>query len=148
MILTGRHVLVIAGAAFLVMLAPNIVMTVAAVRTFSGLVVPNSYVASQRFDHDRTAQLALGWTATLGFESGVLRLDFDDAAGHAIRPAGLSVTLGRPTTTRDDQTLTMVETPSGYAAEAPLAPGGWRVEITATAADGTAFRQSRDLLVR
>jgi nitrogen fixation protein FixH len=55
MILTGRRVLLIASAAFLVMLVPNIVLTVTAVRTFSGLVVPNGYVASQRFDRDRAA---------------------------------------------------------------------------------------------
>ena len=148
MTLTGRRVLLIAVAAFLVMLAPNIALTVAAVRTFSGLVVPNGYVASQSFDRERAAQQALGWTATLGHDAATIRLDFTDAAGHAVRPATLAVTLGRPSTTRDDRRLDMRETPAGYAAEAPLAPGPWRVEIAATAADGTAFRQSRDLPVR
>jgi len=33
--------------------------------------------------------------------------------------------------------------PAFYA----LAPGGWRAEIVATAADGTRFHQSRDLRV-
>jgi nitrogen fixation protein FixH len=147
MILTGRRVLLIASAAFLVMLIPNIVLTVTAVRTFSGLVVPNSYVASQRFDRDRAAQAGLGWRLGLKHAEGVLRLDFADAAGETVRPATLEVRLGRPTTRHDDRTLALFETPTGYAAEAPLAPGRWRVEIAATAADGTGFRQSRDLLV-
>lgn len=148
MTLTGRQVFGIATGAFLVMLVPNIVMTVAAVRTFSGLVVPNSYVASQEFDRARAAQQALGWTATLRHADGAIRLDIADAQGGTVRPPALEVTLGRPTTTRDDRLLVLETTPTGYAAAAPLAPGMWRVEIHATAADGTAFHQSRDLYVR
>jgi nitrogen fixation protein FixH len=148
MTLTGRRVLVIAVAVFLVMLLPNVVLTVFAVRTFSGLVVPNSYVASQEFDRARAAQAALGWTAALSHADGVLTLDLADARGAAVRPATLDLTVGRPTTARDDRRLALVETPTGYAAAAPLAPGSWRVEIAATADDGTGFRQSRDLVVR
>jgi nitrogen fixation protein FixH len=147
MTLDGRRVLAIAIGAFVVMLVPNIVMTVAAVKTFSGLVVPNSYVASQNFDRDRAAQLALGWQVAVSHADGVFRLTIDDARGDPVRPATLSVTVGRPTTTRDDLPLPLVETPSGYAAEAPLAAGNWRLEIAATAADGTAFRQSRAIFV-
>ena len=148
MTLTGRHVALIAGGAFLAMLVPNIVLTVAAVRTFSGLVVPNSYIASQDFDRARAAQLALGWQAELAHEGGILSLRLADAAGRVVRPAALAVTVGRPTTTRSDLELVLEETPAGYAADADLAPGNWRVEIAATAADGTAFRQSRDIFVR
>lgn len=146
--LTGRRVLVIALAAFTIMLIPNIVLSVLAVRTFSGLVVPNSYVASQSFDRDRAAQQALGWQVDLAFADGVLRLDIVDAEGATVRPARLAVTAGRPTTTRADMALALEETPHGYAAAAPLGPGHWRVEIQAAAADRTAFRQSRDLFVR
>lgn len=148
MILNGRRFLGIATGFFIVMLIPNVIMAVYAVRTFSGLVVPNSYVASQTFDRERSAQQALGWTAALVHDGDAVRLDFTDASGRVVRPATLTVTLGRPTTTRDDRVLALVETPGGYAAAAPLAPGMWRVEIVATAADGTAFRQSRDLHVR
>jgi nitrogen fixation protein FixH len=65
-----------------------------------------------------------------------------------VRPAAIAVTLGRPTTTRDDRAVTLAPAPAGYTAVAPLAPGHWRVETAATAADGTAFRQSRDIFVR
>jgi nitrogen fixation protein FixH len=145
--LTGRLVLLIAAGAFLFMLIPNIILTVFAVDTFSGLVVPNSYVASQSFDRDRNAQLALGWTVGIAHENGAVRVTIVDAAGSTVRPEMLSVTVGRPTTTRDDRTLALAETPTGYAAEVDLAPGGWRAEIVATAADGTRFHQSRDLRV-
>jgi nitrogen fixation protein FixH len=148
MTLTGRRVALIAGAAFLVMLIPNVILTVTAVETFSGLVVPNSYVASQSFDRDRAAQAALGWQVMVDYADGALHLAIDDARGHPVRPAALTVVVGRPTTTRDDVPLTLEETPAGYAAPVPLAAGNWRVEIAAAAVDGTAFRQSRDIFVR
>ena len=146
-ILTGRRVLLIALAAFLVMLTPNIVLAVAAVRTFSGLVVPNSYVASQEFDRTRVAQQALGWTIALDHEGEVIRLDITDAAGHAVHPPEITLTLGRPTTTRNDATPALQPTPTGYAAHLPLGPGRWIAGIEASAADGTAFRQTRALTV-
>ncbi len=146
--LTGRMVALIAAGAFVFMLIPNVVLTVFAVDTFSGLVVPNSYVASQSFDRDRAAQLALGWTVAVAHEDGVVRLSIADADGHAVRPPELVATVGRPTTARDDRVLDLEETPTGYAAAvAGLAPGVWRVEIVATAADGTRFHQNRDLPV-
>lgn len=145
--LTGRRMALIAAAAFLAMLIPNIVLIVTSVRSFSGLVVPDSYVASQQFDRLRAAQLALGWTVGVRHADGVLRLDMTDAAGLPVRPAALAVTVGRPTTTRDDAAIALEPTPEGFAGAAPLAPGNWRVEIAATAADGTAFRQSRDIWV-
>ncbi len=148
--LTGRAVLLIALGAFAVTLAVNLLLAFTAVRTFSGVVVDNSYVASQSFDATRAAQVALGWTVTLtdDTQAGVLGVAFTDASGAVVRPATLAVTLGRPTTTRDDQTIALKQVVGGYAGPAPLAPGLWRVEITATAADGTAFRQSRSLRVK
>lgn len=145
--LGGRGVLAIAVGAFLVMLTPNIILAVTAARTFSGLVVNDSYVASQDFDRLRAAQIALGWSVALEHADDALRLAITDAAGGVVRPASLTVTMGRPTTTREDRVIELLETPQGYAGEAPMAPGQWRVEIAATAADGTAFRQSHDLWV-
>lgn len=145
--LGGRGVLVIAVVAFLVMLAPNVILAVTATRTFSGVVVEDSYVASQDFDRLKAAQVALGWTVRLEHEADVLRVDITDAGGRVVRPASLDVTMGRPTTTREDRAVEMHETPAGFAGEAPMAPGHWRVEIAAIAANGTPFRQSRDVWV-
>lgn len=143
--LTGRKVLVIALALFGVVLASNITLAVLATRTFSGLVVPNSYVASQNFDARRDAQNALGWHVAIATEGGVLRLEMSDTEGRMLRPARLALTLGRPTTTRDDRVLDLLETPTGYAAKLPPGAGAWRLEIAAEAADGTVFSQVRDL---
>ncbi len=147
-VLKGWHVATIAGGAFAVVLGVNILLAVTAARTFSGVVVDDGYVASLHFNEARDAQIALGWTASLREVDGVLHVAFTDAKGRAVRPATLAVTLGRPTTTRDDATISLRETSDGYVGPAHLGPGAWRVEIHATAADGTAFRQSRSLFVR
>lgn len=145
--LGGRGVFIIAAIAFLVMLTPNIILAVTAARTFSGVAVDDSYVASQEFDRLKAAQLALGWTVVVEHDANVLRLAITDTMGRPAYPAALSVTIGRPTTTRDDRIILMLETPEGYAGEAPMGPGHWRVEIAATADDGTAFRQSHDIWI-
>ncbi|HRO12030.1 FixH family protein [Amaricoccus sp.] len=147
-VLTGRRVALISAGFFLAFFIPNVVLTWTAVGTFSGVVVDDSYAASQEFDRRRAAQVALGWTVALEHADDVLTLRITDGAGRTVRPAGIAVTMGRPTTSRDDRALALEETPDGYAALARLGPGAWRAEISATAADGTAFRQRRDLVVR
>ncbi len=132
-VLTGRRVALIALAFFLTFLIPNIVLMWTAIGTFSGLVVSDSYTASQQFDRLRAAQMALGWTVEVDQADDVLAIGITDAYGQTIRPATLAVTVGRPTTSRSDQPLVLEATPDGYAAHAPLAPGSWRVEISATA---------------
>ena len=58
--LTGAKVFAITAGAFGVIIAVNVVLAVKAVQTFPGLEVANSYVASQSFDAERTAQQKLG----------------------------------------------------------------------------------------
>lgn len=146
--LTGRKVAVIGALLFALVFAPNVILAFYAVRTFSGLVVPNSYVASQEFDVRRRAQEALAWSLSLDPGEGELRLAIVDADGRAVRPPALAVTVGRPTTTADDRVLSLVETASGYASALDLAPGAWVALIEATAEDGTAFTQRHSFTIR
>lgn len=146
--LTGRKVFLIAAAIFAVVLTPNLLMAWFAVSTFSGLVVDNSYVASQGFDRARAAQEALGWTLRVEPEAdGVLRLGFTDTDGKIVHPASLEAVVGRPTTERSDLQLELQRAPGGYVAEADLDPGNWVVMIAATAADGTAWHRREPLIV-
>lgn len=57
----GWHVFTGFAGAFSIIITVNLTLAFQAVRTFPGLEVRNSYVASQTFDADRTAQLGLGW---------------------------------------------------------------------------------------
>lgn len=146
--LKGRHVALIFGSAFAIIIAVNLVLATQAIRTFPGLEVKNSYVASQSFDHDRAAQDALGWQVGVTVEKGVLRLGIGDAAG-PVKARILEAKLGRASFAGDDRLLEMQQDNGFYRAAVPgLEPGAWRFWLTAEAADGTIFKQSHDLWVQ
>lgn len=142
--LTGKHVLAIVLAAFGIIIAVNITMAVFAIGTFPGLEVKNSYVASQSFDRDRAAQVALGWVVTPEYDGKVLTLAVRDAQGNPAKVAQLSATIGRPTISRDDVTPEFTYRGGLFSAAVALEPGNWVIRLTAVAADGTEFRQRID----
>ena len=142
--LTGRHVLAITLAAFGVIIAVNMVMAFKAVSTFPGLETPNSYVASQRFDRERAAQAALGWTVTPEYDGRELTLVVQDTQGNPARIRSLSATVGRPTHVREDQTPRFIYENGIFRAPLTLAPGIWNINVTAEAWNGTVFRQRID----
>ncbi|MBU1306263.1 MAG: FixH family protein, partial [Alphaproteobacteria bacterium] len=68
---TGRHMLLISIAFFAVVLAANLTMAISSARTWTGLVVANSYVASQQFQtvhNDIARQVAAGWALNLSYD--------------------------------------------------------------------------------
>ena len=139
--LTGRKVLAITLGAFGIILAANMTLLYAALGSFPGLEVKNSYVASQAFDRNRAAQEALGWTAGVSYTAGRLVLRVTDAQGAAISPTIRSALIGRATHVKDDQVLALAPGTGGLVAPVRLAPGNWQVRLEATAADGTSFTQ-------
>ncbi|MGB3316852.1 MAG: FixH family protein [Albidovulum sp.] len=145
--LTGRKVFAITASAFTVIIGVNVVMAVQAVRTFPGLEVRNSYVASQSFEAERAAQEALGWTLTDSYADGELRLSFRDAGGLPVKVEGLSATIGRTTEAASDIVPEFAWRNGDYIAPADLAPGKWMVLLEAFAADGTRFHQRLDMFV-
>jgi nitrogen fixation protein FixH len=145
--LTGRHVLGIAVGAFGVIIAVNLVMAFQAVSTFPGLEVANGYVASQRFEADRRAQEALGWTVTPAYAGGRLTLAVTDAEGLPAAMQSLEVLVGRTTASGDDMRPALARVDGVWQADVSLAHGKWMVLVEAAAADGTRFRQRLELFV-
>ncbi|WP_210115073.1 FixH family protein [Roseovarius aestuariivivens] len=139
--ITGKHVLIGFVAAFGVIVAVNLALAVSAVKTFPGLEVKNSYVASQTFDDRREAQEALGWTVSAHHKDGVLKLSIRDAAGRAVQAAQLAATVGRATHVKDDVTPEFRFDGVNYSAPVPLGDGNWNIRMRALAQDGTEFRQ-------
>ncbi|MFQ5624457.1 MAG: FixH family protein [Paracoccaceae bacterium] len=146
--LTGRKVLAIVVAAFAVVIAANLTLMFAATGTFPGLVVRNGYVASQQFDARLKAQRALGWTGRSDYEGGVIRLQLTATDGSPADATAVSAMIGRTTEAKDDRTLDFEFNGRDWIAEAALAPGRWRLEITALAADGTRFTQAHRISVQ
>jgi len=139
--LTGWHVLAIFGGAFTVIVGVNLTLAFEAVATFPGLETRNSYVVSQAFDQDRAAQLALGWAVSADVTDGELHLFIDDAIGPVVANI-TSATLGRATNVAEDITPVFRHDGVRFVADIPmLGLGNWNLRLTATAADGTEFRQ-------
>jgi len=139
--ITGRKVFIVFAAAFAVVIGVNVTMAVKAISTFPGLVTKNSYVASQSFDRERAAQIALAWTARASVEDGVLRLSIVDEMGQPVQPASLETMLGRATHVGEDQVPAFEFDGEAHIATVNLTPGNWNLRLQATGPDGTLFRQ-------
>lgn len=145
---TGTHAALVFGGSFALIIAVNLVLAVSAVRTFPGLEVANSYVASQEFDIRRAAQNALGWTVHADARDGRVILSITDANGSPVEVSALSATLGRATHVRDDIVPDFRFDGTAYVAPVDLGGGNWNIRMTARAANGTEFSQRVILHVR
>lgn len=139
--ITGRQVFIFTASAFGVIIAVNFLMAFMAVSTFPGVETKNSYTASQNFQTDRAAQLALNWTVEADVVDDQLVIAITDQAGRPVEVADISATLGRATHVNDDQFPNLVYQNGAYRAPAEIGPGNWNVRMLATAEDGTKFRQ-------
>jgi nitrogen fixation protein FixH len=148
--ITGRKVLLFTVGAFGVIIAVNLVMAYKAVSTFPGLEVKNSYVASQGFDARRDAQIGLGWQLAADYDPKAkeLRLNFTDEQGFPAEVMGLSVMVGRATIALDDTRPEFTRDAGVFVAPLVLPEGKWMMQIEAFSANGTAFRQRIDLMVK
>lgn len=138
--INGWHVFTMFVIGFGIIIAVNLTLAFNAVRTFPGLEVKNSYVASQSFDRDRAAQLALGWDVSARVTGNELTLRFDKK-GRGVAPVIEKATFGRATSVADDQTPEFVWNGAAYVAPVEMAPGNWNLRVEARAEDGTLFRQ-------
>ncbi|WP_377510500.1 FixH family protein [Octadecabacter sp. R77987] len=145
--ITGRKVFFGMAAAFGVIISVNLFLAYSAVKTFPGLEVKNSYVASQHFDENRAAQEALGWSISAEVHQDELQLAITNAAGQPVEVADLTGTFGRATSVRDDQTPDFVFDGTMYRAPVTTAAGNWNLRFEAVARDGTMFQQRVVVLV-
>ncbi len=138
--MTGRHVLAMFVFGFGVIISVNLILAFNAVRTFPGLEVKNSYVASQFFDENRATQLALDWTvsASLDGDQLTLRIEKD---GAPIAPRIETAIFGRPTSVAHDQTPDFRFNGAAYVAQVKAGSGNWNLRLSARAADGSLFQQ-------
>ncbi|WP_118132408.1 FixH family protein [Oceanicella sp. SM1341] len=127
--LTGRMVLAIFVAGFGIIIAVNLLMASFATGTFPGLVVENSYIASQEFDRNRAEQEALGWTVSMEHDAGGVVARITDAAGAPVHRLALTAHAARPSTDQGARELEFFDDGSAYRARFDLPPGLWRVNL-------------------
>jgi len=142
---TGRHMLFFVLGFFAVIIAVNLTLAAFALTSWTGLVVPNSYVASQHFNErlaEARREAALGWTAELTVAGGKLVLRLSDKAGRPISGLRVTARIGHPSRDRDDKTVVFEPARNGqYRAPTGLAPGIWSADVVAS--DGARRRLRR-----
>ena len=142
---TGWHMTAILVAFFGVVILVNLTMASFATSTFGGIVVENSYVASQEFNgwlEEAEEQRALGWDAVTTWRP-------DDRL--AVRLSGVpegavvKATARHPLGRAPDRAIVFAETDEGrFLSETALPEGRWhlRLEVTAT---GKTWRREEEL---
>jgi nitrogen fixation protein FixH len=143
---TGRHMTAIMIAFFSVVIAVNLLMASMAGATFGGVVVENSYVASQHFNRwldEAEAEKALGWTADLTRRhDGRVTLAL---AGPDQAPEAVTAVARHPLGREADQTLAFVAQGGGrFLSTRSLPDGRWRLRL-AVRADGREWRSEGDV---
>jgi nitrogen fixation protein FixH len=143
---TGRHAASILIAFFAVVIAVNLFMARMASSTFGGVVVENSYVASQHYNawlDEARAEAALGWSvAATRLSDGRVELKL---AGAGNIPTGVTAVARHPLGHLPDRALHFVRGADGrYRSSELLAPGRWRLRIKARAGEQR-WRQELDL---
>lgn len=148
---TGRHMLAVMLAFFGVIIAVNFTMAYLATSSWSGLVVENTYVASQEFNGKSAtirAILASGikgdTTVTPGKVSYRLTLPGDVP----VIADRVTLHFKRPVGDRQDFVLDMVPAGGGqYVAEHAVAPGHWIVEAIAVKDGRTVMHDANRIAV-
>lgn len=142
---TGRHFAAIIVVFFAVVIAVNVYMARAAISTFGGEVVENSYVASQHYNTwlaEAKREQALGWRATPSHrpDGRVVVTLAGPRAGEVSLKADARHPLGRI----PDQFLTFHRQADGsFLSDQVLPPERWDLHIEARAA-GQIWRTEQD----
>ena len=134
---TGKHSAAIIVSGFAIIIAVNLFMATLAVRGFGGVIVENSYVASQEFNDWLDAaeeQEALGWSVEMTrSENGYLLIDTTSVPDGVIVSAVARRPLGQP----ESKSLGFIEaTPGNHVSLEPLDSGRWIVRLKVASPDG------------
>ncbi len=143
---TGRHAAILTVLFFLVVITVNFIMARAALQTFGGTVVENSYVASQSFNgwlHEAKREQDLGWGA-------VAKRRSDNRVSIRLSgvPAGTVTLTGEarhPLGTLADRRLAFARQADGsFLSAQPLPAGRWQLRLAVNAA-GQVWRSQQNL---
>lgn len=149
---TGKHMLGVMVAFFGVIITVNLVMARFAVSTWSGLVVPNTYVASQEFNAkaaESRAIAALGFKVEIGADADGLEIVFTDAEGRPAIADSLVAALRRPVGEHQDREMVLARDADGvYRAPGELAEGEWIATVVATRGGETLYKRARRFHVK
>ncbi|CAD7022912.1 cation transporter [Pseudorhizobium endolithicum] len=134
-VFTGWHMIGVMCLFFGTIISVNFYMAWQATHTWSGLVVKNTYIASQEFNGkvaEARALAASGIAGTLDIDGSDIRYRLVDASEKAVAADGVTLSFKRPV--GEDQDFDLSLQPQGegtFAARHDLAGGTWIVEVEA-----------------
>ena len=138
-VFTGWHMLGVMVLFFGTIITVNLIMAWNASHSWSGLVVQNTYVASQQFNGKVAEARALaesGITVNLTVEAGRIAYRVSDARGKPLLADDVSATFKRPVDERKDFSVVLEPAGQGlFTAERDVPAGQWIVDIS-TKRDG------------
>lgn len=131
---TGRHMLIILLAFFGVVFAANFTMAYFAFSSWTGLVVKNSYVASQEFNEttEKLENAAKGIDTDISYSAEKLTITLSERGGSGIFASNVEIRLGRPFNEKQDQVIALSAAGNGvFSADVALAKGQWVGAVSA-----------------
>mgnify|MGYP002278068560 CR=1 FL=1 len=151
--LTGRHVLAIIVAFFLVIFAVNGVFLYVSLRSHPGVTTEDAYrkgIGYNRELEEADRQHALGWKATVAVENGAISIRLTDADGAPLHGVRVTVDCRRPTHDGEDRTFRLREYDAGLyrAKDAVLPTGRWVLRFDIVDADDKRLRVEEPVTVR
>ena len=148
---TGWHMLGVLFLFFGTIIAVNLTLAYYANSSWTGLVVQNSYVESQRFNtvtQERLRQAELGWNSDVAYDGTTFSLALTDKSGMALEDCVVTARIGHPASSADDRMLQMEFRDGSYAAETELTPGIWAADVNVTGPRGEVWTREIRFIVK
>jgi nitrogen fixation protein FixH len=148
---TGRHMLGVLVLFFGTIIGVNLLLAYFASTSWSGLIVHNTYVASQHFNEEAAAERemrARGWKSELAIDGSTFTYSLSDASGTAVAGDRVVVHFERPVSEAQDSTLDLEPVRSGvFSVEGRLNPGQWLAKIKVMDEDEAIYHESRRIVI-
>ncbi|ASY63348.1 Type cbb3 cytochrome oxidase biogenesis protein CcoH [Sinorhizobium sojae CCBAU 05684] len=145
-VFTGWHMVAVMALFFGTVISINLVMAWNASRSWSGLVVENTYVASQQFNGkvaETRAFAESGIKGQLVPGRGSIRYTLTRKGEPERRADRIVAILKRPVEEHEDLNIEFKRTGEGmFVAALALKPGQWIADLTAMAGDEVVYRQA------
>lgn len=134
-VFTGWHMLIIMLLFFGTIISVNVTMAWNAVTSWSGLVVQNTYVASQQFNGKAEAakvRAASGIVGALKIDGNAIQYTVSHPQRGAVETDAVTLNFRRPVGESQDFSLSMdKQSANSFSARHELAAGDWIVEAIA-----------------
>ena len=145
-VFTGWHMLGVMVLFFGTIITVNLIMAWNASHSWSGLVVQNTYVASQQFNgkvKEARAFAASGLDGKLSLEPGAVRYTLTRQGKAEASADKVVAVFKRPVEEHEDVRVEMAHQGEGvFVAATDLKRGQWIADITATSGDKVVYRQA------